>query len=128
MTSRVESPRARVLVADDDPDILALVALRLERAGFAVLRASDGERALELARAHGVDLAVLDVSMPLRTGYEVARELKAGAGTRDARVMLLTARARDEDVAAGREAGADAYLTKPFSPRELLDQVEKVLG
>ena len=127
MTSQPVEPRARILVADDDPDILALVSLGLERAGYAVIRARDGEQALELARTHEPDLAVLDVSMPARTGYEVTRELRARDGTRATRVVLLTARAGAEDAAAGLDAGADAYVTKPFSPRELLASVEALL-
>ena len=119
--------RRSILVADDDPDILELVTLRLERAGFDVIQATDGDAALELACRHTPVLAVLDVSMPGRNGYDVTRELRRRDPARVTRVLLLTARAQEADKAVGAEAGADAYMTKPFSPQELLAQIEEVL-
>jgi DNA-binding response OmpR family regulator len=117
-----------VLCADDDEDILALVSLRLERAGFRVVRASNGEQALELARAERPALAVLDVMMPRMTGVEVLRALRAEERTRGMRIILLSARVQESDVTGGLEAGADAYLAKPFRAPELVAKVQELLG
>jgi DNA-binding response OmpR family regulator len=115
-------------VADDDDDIRDLVAFRLDRAGYEVLRAGDGQEALDLARQHIPDLAVLDVMMPKLTGYDVTREMRADATTSRIPVILLTARVQEADVARGFEAGADDYVKKPFSPQELKARVQAVLG
>lgn len=116
-----------VLCADDDEDILSLVALRLQRAGFDVTTAVDGEQAVEIARARRPVLAVLDVMMPKRTGYEVLAELRADETLRDIKVILLSARVQEGDVARGMDAGADAYLAKPFKARDLVSAVQKLL-
>lgn len=116
-----------VLVADDDADILALVTLRLRRSGYDVLQASDGEEALRLARDRKPDVAVLDVMMPRLTGLDVTRALRADAETSDIPVVLLTARVQQEDAARGLAAGADEYVTKPFSPHELTSRLESIL-
>ncbi len=117
-----------VLVADDDPDIQSLVVLRLERCGYRVIRASDGEEALELAIRELPDLAVLDITMPKLDGCEVTRSLRARAETADMPVILLTARVQEGDVARGMEAGATDYVKKPFSPQELGARVASILG
>jgi DNA-binding response OmpR family regulator len=117
-----------VLVADDDADIRALVAFRLERAGYEVIAATDGEAARKLALERGPDLAVLDVMMPKLDGYELTRQLRADERTRRMPVILLTARAQESDVTRGFEAGADDYLKKPFSPQELRARVQAILG
>ena len=122
------APLRRVLVVDDDDDIRDLVAFRLDRAGYEVLRAGDGQQALDLAKEHQPDLAVLDVMMPKLTGYDVTRELRADAATSRIPVILLTARVQEADVARGFEAGADDYVKKPFSPQELKARVQAVLG
>jgi DNA-binding response OmpR family regulator len=126
--STPEADRPVVLVADDDDDIRDLVAFRLDRAGYEVLRAGDGQEALDLAKQHRPDLAVLDVMMPKLTGYDVTRELRADAATSRIPVILLTARVQEADVARGFEAGADDYVKKPFSPQELKARVQAVLG
>jgi len=115
-----------VLIADDDADILALVALRLERAGYRVLTATDGAQALALATERRPDLAVLDVAMPVLSGLEVTRALQNRR--LDIPVLLLTARVLEQDVADGAAAGADAYMTKPFSPQELEARVAALVG
>jgi DNA-binding response OmpR family regulator len=120
--------QAVVLVADDDPDILQLVTFRLEGAGYEVVQAADGEEALRLAQELKPDLAVLDVTMPKLTGYDVTRQLREDDATRDIPVILLTARVQEADVEQGLEAGADDYLTKPFSPQELRERVEAILA
>ena len=110
---------ATVLVADDEPHLLRLVKFRLEREGYNVITATDGEAALELARSERPDLCVLDVMMPKRSGFEVLKALRADESHRGMKVIMLTARAQDRDVDAGFSLGADDYLTKPFSPQEL---------
>jgi DNA-binding response OmpR family regulator len=116
-----------VLVADDEEDIRALVAFRLERAGYEVITAADGEEALTLAKTRLPDLAVLDMMMPKATGLEVTRILRAQDTTKDIPVILLTARAQEADVASGFEAGADDYVKKPFSPMDLQLRVQALL-
>jgi DNA-binding response OmpR family regulator len=117
-----------VLVADDDPDVRDVVVFKLQQSGYEVLVAEDGEAALLLARSARPDLAVLDVMMPRMTGLDVCRELRADAATTRMPVILLTARAQEGDVEGGFAWGADDYLTKPFSPRELASRVRAVLG
>ena len=117
-----------ILCADDDEDILSLVALRLERAGFEVMRVVDGDAAIAAARARRPALAVLDVMMPKRTGYEVLAELRSDPGLRDLKVILLSARVQESDVERGLDAGADAYLAKPFKAPELVAKVQELLG
>jgi DNA-binding response OmpR family regulator len=117
-----------VLVADDDPDILTLVGFRLERAGYDVLPARDGEEALALALERQPDLAVLDVMMPKLDGYEVTQRLRDNSATSGMPVILLTAKVQEADITRGFEAGADDYIKKPFSPQELRARVQAILG
>jgi DNA-binding response OmpR family regulator len=116
-----------VLCADDDEDILSLVSLRLERAGFQVATAADGDEALQIARTRRPALAVLDVMMPKRTGYEVLAELRGDDALREMKVILLSARVQEGDVARGLDAGADAYLAKPFKAQDLVSKVQELL-
>jgi DNA-binding response OmpR family regulator len=113
-----------VLIADDDVDILTLVRVRLERSGYTVISARNGVEALQLARDRHPNLAILDVAMPEMTGLEVTQHMREE--NLDVPVILLTARARDVDVAAGADAGADVYVTKPFSPQELESRVRAI--
>jgi DNA-binding response OmpR family regulator len=117
-----------ILAADDDEDILALVAFRLGRSGYRVLQAHDGEEAVALAMEHEPDLAVLDVMMPKMDGFEVTRRLRAEEATRAMPIIMLTARAQDSDVEQGFDAGASDYLRKPFSPQELRARVQAVIA
>jgi DNA-binding response OmpR family regulator len=110
---------AKVLVADDEPHLLRLVKFRLEREGYQVVTAPDGQAALELARSEQPDLCVLDVMMPKRSGFDVLRELRSDESCAGMKVIMLTARAQDRDVDVGFSLGADDYITKPFSPQEL---------
>jgi DNA-binding response OmpR family regulator len=128
MTEAVPREQPVVLAADDDEDILALVAFRLERSGYTVIQARDGQEALDLALNEKPDLAVLDVMMPKLDGFELTRRLRSEEATSRMPIILLTARAQDADVAQGFEAGADDYLRKPFSPQELRTRVQAILG
>jgi DNA-binding response OmpR family regulator len=119
--------RAAILIADDDEDILELVRVRLSRSGYETLLARDGVEALALARERRPDLALLDISMPNMSGYDVAAALKADPATEAIPVILLTARAQPSDVAKGFEVGADDYITKPFSPQELHSRIAAAL-
>jgi DNA-binding response OmpR family regulator len=116
-----------VLVADDDEDILLLVTTRLRRDGFDVVSASSGDRALALARERKPAIAVLDIGMPGLDGLEVLEQIRADAELGGTLVLLLTAKAQESDVRRGYEAGADAYVRKPFSPAELSKRVRELL-
>jgi len=117
-----------VLVADDDADMRELIRYRLERSGYTVVTAVDGQEAVTLAAEHVPALAVVDVMMPRLDGYEVTRRLRAAPETARMPVILLTARAQEADVAQGFAAGADDYIRKPFSPQELSARVQAILG
>jgi DNA-binding response OmpR family regulator len=117
-----------ILVADDEADIRSLVRYRLDRAGYEVVLAADGDEALALAIERPPDLAILDVMMPKLTGIEVTEKLRARPETRDIPIILLTARVQETDVERGFEAGADDYIKKPFSPQELRSRVQAILG
>ncbi|OKK17700.1 hypothetical protein AMK16_20150 [Streptomyces sp. CB00455] len=116
------------MVVDDDPTVSEVVAGYLERAGFTVHLAADGPAALEAAARHRPDLVVLDLMLPGMDGMEVCRRLRArGDGVRPVAVVMLTARGDEDDRILGLELGADDYVTKPFSPRELVLRVRSVL-
>lgn len=115
-----------ILVVDDEPDLLELVAYNLRQAGHEVLTASDGVRALEMVRARAPDVIVLDVMMPGLSGLEVARRLRSQTGTASIPIVMLTARAEERHEIEGLQAGADDYVTKPFSMQVLLARVHAV--
>jgi two-component system phosphate regulon response regulator PhoB len=117
----------KILVADDEPDVLNLVSANLRAAGFEVLKAEDGPSALELARSQPPHLLVLDLMLPGMSGLEVCRALKADPVTSSIPIIMLTAKAEEVDRIVGLELGADDYVTKPFSPRELVLRVKSVL-
>jgi DNA-binding response OmpR family regulator len=117
-----------VLVADDDADIRDLVAFKLEQAGFEVIAVEDGHTALEHAQSRHPTLAVLDVSMPGLSGIDVCRMLRADSATAGILIIMLTARVQEQDVEGGFSAGADDYVTKPFSPRELVSRIQALLS
>lgn len=118
---------ARVLVVEDDPNLSELVAYNLEREGFAVERTPDGEEALLLAREHAPDLIILDWMIESLSGLEVCRQLRRMNETANVPIIMLTARAEEEDRIRGLETGADDYVVKPFSPRELVARAQAVL-
>jgi DNA-binding response OmpR family regulator len=119
----------RVLVADDDCDIRELVRFKLEQAGHEVTTVADGNAALAVARVEGpFALILLDVMMPGSTGIEVCEALRSDPATRTVPILLLTAKAQEADVERGFAAGADDYIVKPFSPRELSNRVSAALA
>ncbi|MFB8245983.1 response regulator transcription factor [Streptomyces sp. NPDC055952] len=119
---------ATILVADDDEDVRDVVSFKLGSAHHTVLAAQDGPEALRIASTRSLDLAVLDVRMPGLTGVEVCRRLRQNPATAALPVILLTAQSEEGDVEAGFAAGADDYIAKPFSPREVGSRVQAVLA
>ena len=117
----------KILIADDESDIRVLVRFILERQGFEVVEASNGIEAVTVARQELPDLILLDVRMPGMTGNEVSQHLKETEATKDIPVVFLSASSQASEVAEGLESGAVAYVTKPFSPRELVAQVGEIL-
>ena len=118
----------RVLVCDDEPYIVESVSYVVRKAGYEVLTAEDGDTALAMARRERPDLVFLDIMMPGMQGDEVCRQIKADPSTRDAHVVILTARGQEEDERRAMALGADEFMTKPFSPRKLRDLLQRVLG
>jgi two-component system phosphate regulon response regulator PhoB len=117
-----------VLIVDDEPSIRLLVSATIVSDQYRVVEATDGDEAWRLLQAHRPAVVLLDVQLPGRTGLELTRAIKADPELKRTKVILLTARTQEADVRAGAEAGADLYLTKPFSPLELLTVVEEALG
>jgi DNA-binding response OmpR family regulator len=122
-----ERETALVLVVDDQRDILGLIKLRLEQAGYRVESASDGERALELVKSLRPNLVVLDVMLPIIDGREVTRRIRADANTAGIPVLLVSASVHEHEVKEGLDAGADDYLPKPFTANVLRERVEALL-
>lgn len=119
--------KAKILVVDDEPDALELIDVNLRAAGFEVILADDGREALQKARAIMPDLIVLDVMLPETDGLEVCKTLRRENATARIPIIMLTARAAEMDRVLGLELGADDYITKPFSPRELILRVRNLL-
>jgi DNA-binding response OmpR family regulator len=117
----------RILIVDDEPNIVLSLEYLLHRAGFEVANAADGEAALAALGETTPDLVILDIMLPKLNGFEVCRRLRADPRWRDLKVLMLTARGRDTEVARGLDAGADAYVTKPFSTRDLVAQIQDML-
>ena len=120
-------PDAKVLLVDDDPVILKLLQVNFEMEGYKVSTANDGVEGLEKARAERPDIVLLDIMMPRMDGLQVTKELKGSDDTKGIPIILLSAKAQASDVQAGKDMGADDYLTKPFDPLELLDRVNELL-
>jgi len=125
MSQKAATPK--ILIAEDEPDVLTLVAGNLKTAGYQVLKAEDGESALEQARHALPALIVLDLMLPGMSGLEVCRVLKTDSATRAIPILMLTAKAEEIDRIVGLELGADDYVTKPFSPRELVLRIKSIL-
>ena len=117
-----------VLVADDDPDILSIVSMSLEAQGYAVHKATNGREAVDLAREHHPDLILMDMMMPVVSGYEAVGELKADASTKDIIIVGLSAKAMATDMERATDVGIDGYITKPFRIAQVLSVVESYLN
>lgn len=117
----------RVLIADDEPSIVAAVEFLLRRGGYEVEVARNGDEALKSVEASPPDLVLLDVMMPVKSGYEVCRRLRERAEWRNVKIIMLTAKGRDAEVSKGLMLGADVYITKPFSTRDLMAKISGLL-
>lgn len=120
--------RGRILVVDDEIYIVHILDFSLGMEGYEVVTALDGEEALKKATENRPDLIVLDIMMPKMDGYETCKALKSDERTKDIPVILLSAKGRNVDMQTGYDVGADEYITKPFSPRKLVDRINTMLG
>lgn len=118
----------RVLIAEDEPNIVTSLEFLMSQVGHEFRTAVNGEDALRLAAEFRPDLMLLDVMLPLKSGFEVCQTVRGNAALRNIRIIMLTAKGRETEVAKGLALGADAYITKPFATRELLDTVKRLLG
>lgn len=118
----------KIVVADDEAHILHVVSLKLSNAGFEVLTAVDGEEALELVRAELPDMLITDLQMPVMTGLELCKALRSDEATRNIPAIMLTARGFEIEPSEMEGAGVSAVMAKPFSPREILERVNALLG
>jgi len=118
----------KILIVDDEEDLIDMVSLRLESYGYQVIRASDGQEGLDKARNENPDLIILDLMLPKIDGYKVCRMLKFDEKYKKIPVILFTARTQAADMKLGEEVGADAYLTKPFEPNMLLTKISQLLN
>jgi DNA-binding response OmpR family regulator len=118
----------KILIADDEPNIVLSLGFLMRQAGYEVRSAADGEDALKQLTAFKPDLILLDVMLPLRDGFDVCRTIRDDSELRKTKVVMLTAKGRDVEVAKGLAAGADLYITKPFATRELLASVARLLA
>ena len=117
----------KILIADDEPNIVAALEFLLQQSGYEVLVARNGEEALSLVEACIPDLVLLDVMMPKKSGYEVCTRIRERADWRDIKVVMLSAKGREAEVNKGLSMGADLYVTKPFSTRELMAKIKALL-
>jgi DNA-binding response OmpR family regulator len=118
----------KILIADDEQNIVISLEFLMKREGFEVSIANDGEEAVNMIRAQRPDLVLLDVMMPKKSGFEVCQEIKADPALQAVRILMLTAKGRDTEVTKGLALGADAYMTKPFSTKELVERVRSMLA
>ena len=119
--------KIKILIADDEPNQLELMAFNLNRCGFSFIKASNGDEALQLIEEHSPDLVILDWMMPNMSGIEVCRILRSRAETKQIPIIILSARSEDSDKSLGLDTGADDYISKPFSPKELISRVKALL-
>jgi two-component system, OmpR family, alkaline phosphatase synthesis response regulator PhoP len=117
----------KILIADDEPSIVAAVEFLLRRNGYEVEVARNGEEALQLVDTSHPDLVVLDVMMPVKSGYEICKRIRERPDSQSIKIIMLSAKGRDAEVSKGLSIGADVYITKPFSTRELLAKIDDLL-
>ena len=120
--------KKRILVVDDEEDILSVLKFRLEANNYEVLSATDGQEGLNKARSERPDLIILDLMLPKLDGYKVCRMLKFDEGYKNIPIIMFTARDQKKDEELGKEMGADAYITKPFESEVLLEKIKELLG
>jgi len=118
----------KILIADDEPNIVVSLEFLMKQQGYEVKVARDGEEALAAVAAFGPDLILLDVMMPRMSGYDLCQKVRENAAWQDIRIIMLSAKGRDVEVTKGMAVGADAYVTKPFSTKDLLARVREMLG
>lgn len=118
----------KILIVDDDPNIVISLEFLMKREGFDVAVAMDGEAALQSIAEHAPDLVLLDIMMPKKDGYEVCQQIRATPAWDKVKVVMVTAKGRDTERSKGLAMGADAYVTKPFSTKDLAQQVRQLLG
>lgn len=118
----------KVLIADDEPNIVTSLEFLLGKAGYEVKVARNGAEALELMTSFAPDAVLLDIMMPVKSGYQVCQEIRENPAWQQVRILMLTAKGRELEIARGFAAGADAYVTKPFSTKELVAKVRELLG
>jgi CheY-like chemotaxis protein len=128
MTTPAQPVERTILVADDEPALLRLMEFVLQRQGYRMVTATNGEEALQAICERRPDLVVLDVMMPKMDGYEVARVMRDDPDLADIPIVMLTAKAQDQDIERGLTAGVDIYITKPFDPERLAHAVSELLG
>lgn len=120
--------KKKILIADDEQNIVISLEFLMKREGYEVTIANDGEEAVQRIREGRPDLVLLDVMMPRKSGFDVCQEVRADPALASVRIMMLTAKGRDTEVSKGLALGADAYMTKPFSTKELVEKVRTLLG
>ncbi len=120
--------KKRILLVDDEKDLVEMVKMRLEASGYEIIPAYDGQEALEKARSEKPDLIILDIMLPKMDGYKVCRMLKFDEKYKKIPIIMFTARAQESDKETGEEVGADGYIIKPFEPEILLSKIQEFLG
>ncbi|MBU1147689.1 MAG: response regulator [Candidatus Omnitrophica bacterium] len=120
--------KKKILIVDDEDDIRKMIKFRLEAVGYDVTEAADGQEGLDKARADKPDLLILDLMLPKIDGYKVCRMLKFDEKHKHIPILMFTARGQEKDKLIGKEMGADAYVTKPFEPKVLVDKIQELLG
>ena len=118
---------ANILIADDEPNQLELMSFNLSNAGYSIIKATNGKEAIELIENHSPDLIILDWMMPKMSGIDVCRTLRSRSETKQIPIIILSARSEDSDKSLGLDTGADDYISKPFSPKELISRVKALL-
>ena len=118
---------ANILIADDEPNQLELMSFNLSNAGYSIIKATNGKEAIELIENHSPDLIILDWMMPKMSGIDVCRTLRSRPETKQIPIIILSARSEDSDKSLGLDTGADDYISKPFSPKELISRVKALL-
>lgn len=117
----------KALIVDDEPNIVISLEFLMQQAGYEIAVARDGQQALDALDSFRPDLVLLDVMLPHKTGFEICQMIRESSAWRDIKIVMLTAKGRDVDITKGMELGADAYVTKPFATKELVDKVREVL-